>query len=150
MADAHEDFWPSEIPDPADPAPVALLKEQAEFLAGKTSGEIEGVVRMYIENGTAYHTLFLKALPLGDYLYKILSISYSAFGRSPDVYPITVESSGEDYLEGTEKTISNDEEFRRWLRAELSSDHVRSALGTLKNYIREIRSARTGLGTGSQ
>jgi hypothetical protein len=142
MAESREDFWPSEIPDPGDPAPVALLKEQAELLAVKTSGEIEGVVRMYIEDGTAYHTLFLKPIPLGDYLYKLLSISYPVFRHSSDIYPISAENSGEGRAYTGGVSLANEEEFRDWLRSQLSSEYVRSTLGTLKNYIRHARSVR--------
>ena len=36
MADSNESYWPAEIVGAADPAPVAILKEQAALLGGRT------------------------------------------------------------------------------------------------------------------
>jgi hypothetical protein len=142
MAKAIDDFWPSEIPDPDDPSPVALLKEQAELLADKTQGEIEAVVTMYIEEGIAYHFLFLKPRLFGDFQYRILSISYPVSSPASEVYPITAEVSGHGPTNVAKVTLSNEDEFRSWLRSQLSSESIRSTLGTLKKYAREIRASR--------
>jgi len=139
MPDEPEDFWPAEIPDPSDPAPVALLKEQAMILGQKMHGELEGIVRTSTEEGTVFYSLYLKANVLGDYLYKLLFIAHPAIGWSGD-YPISAQSSAG----GSSVSISNDNEFREWLRAQLSSDYVRSALGNLRRYIRERQSTRVG------
>jgi hypothetical protein len=140
MPDVLEDFWPSELPDPSDPAPVMLLKEQASLLGHKTKGELEGVVRTSTENGTIYYSLCLKADALGDYPYKLLFIAYPAIGSELGIYPITAQRASSV----SPKLIYNDEEFRDWLRAELSSEYVRSALGNLMYYVKESRSTRVG------
>ena len=140
MLEAKEDFWPDEIPDPADTAPVALLKEQGAILGQKTRGELEGVVRTSTENGTVFYSLYLKADALGDYLYKLLYIAHPAISRPGDDYPITAQSADG----GLERIIKSDDEFRGWLRAQLSSEYVRSALGNLMRYIRERQSSRVG------
>ena len=93
MADEKDDFWPDEFPDAADPEPVAILKEQATLLGGKTRNAVEGVVRTSTEGGTAYYSLYLKADALGDYLYKLLDIAHPVIARVGD-YPITAQSSG--------------------------------------------------------
>ena len=142
MAETLDDFWPSEIPDPDDPAPVALLKEQAGLLSEKTQGEIEAAVTMYIEEGIVYHFLFLKPLLFGDYQYRVLSISYPVTSPASDVYPITAEVFGHSPTNVAKVTLSNEDEFRSWLRSQLSSEYVRSTLGTLKKYVREIRAIR--------
>ena len=93
MADATENYWPPEIIDAADPEPVAILKEQAALLGGRTNNAVEAVVKTSTEAGTAYHSLYLKADALGDYLYKLLDIAHPVIGRVGD-YPITVQSFG--------------------------------------------------------
>jgi hypothetical protein len=148
MNQNHEDLWPSEFPDPypSDTAPVALLKEQAELLGSKTDGDIVGFVQVIIENKIAYHTLFLRAVPLGgEHMFGILTISYPVSGARQEDYPITA-----DFIAGmrdmdlkTEVKINNGEEFRKWLREQLSSHEVIVLIGRLKKYISEVREART-------
>jgi hypothetical protein len=140
MDQQPENFWPSDLPDPTDPPPVAILKEQAELLAERTGGEIKGVVHMSIDNERAYHFLSLMVDALGDYKYVILCISYPVLRRSGEVYPLAAES----LIGGLTATPVDDQSFRIWLRGELSSERVRSVLGTLKGYIRERQSVRIG------
>ncbi len=145
MNEKHDDLWPSEFPDPSDPAPVALLKEQAVLLASKTNGDIIGWVRMYLENQMAYHTLFLRAVPIGnEHEFAILTISYPVSGASRDVYPITADFIARMHETDvkTEVKLNNDEEFRRWLREQLSSGEVIGLIGVLKKYIGEVRETR--------
>jgi hypothetical protein len=137
MPDPSDDFWPAEIIDTDDPPPVKLLKEQAVLLGGKTNNAVEGVVKTSTEGGTAYYSLYLKADALGDHLYKLLYIAHPAIGRAGDIYSITAQNSAG----GPKVKISNDDEFREWLRSELSSDYVRKAIGNLLRYIRESRRA---------
>jgi hypothetical protein len=140
MPDPAEDFWPDEIPDPTDPAAVALLKEQAEILGSKMRGEIEGVVRTYAENGIVYYSLYLKADALGNYLYKLLEIGYPVIGQSVENREFTAQGCDG----GASVTIKSDEEFREWLRDQLSSEYVRSALGNLRRYVRDRQATRVG------
>jgi hypothetical protein len=134
MADEREDYWPDDIGDVTDPEPVALLKEQASLLGAKTRNAVEGVVRTSTEGGTAYYSLYLKAESLGDYLYKLLDIARPAIGRD-DAYPVTAQSSAG----GPAVEIPDRDEFRKWLRAQLSSDYVRRAIANLLHYVREAR-----------
>ena len=78
--------------------------------------------------------MYLKADALGDYLYKLLYIAHPVIGRVGD-YPITVQSSAG----GAPKSISSEEEFREWLRAQLSSDYVRTAISNLLRYVHDAR-----------
>jgi hypothetical protein len=137
MPDPSDDFWPTEIIDTDDPPPVKLLKEQAVLLGGKTNNAVEGIVKTSTEEGTAYYSLYLRANALGDYLYKLLYIAHPAIGRTGNIYPITVQNSAG----GAPIQIEDDDEFREWLRSELSSDYVRRAIGSLLRYIRESRRA---------
>ncbi len=138
MADEREDFWPDEIADADDPEPVALLKEQATVLGAKTGYDVEGVVRTSTEGGTAYYSLYLKADALGDYLYKLLYIAYPAIGQ-PHAYPVVAQSSAG----GPERQIGSREEFREWLKDQLSSDPVRRAIASLRRHVRKVRQAAT-------
>jgi hypothetical protein len=61
-------------------------------------------------------------------------------GRPGD-YPITAQSSAG----GVPQSISSKEEFREWLRAQLSSDYVRTAISNLLRYVHEAgRVTRAG------
>ncbi len=91
MVDATENYWPSEISDATDPEPVAILKQQAALLGGRTNNAVEATVKTSTEGGTAYHSLYLKADALGDYLYKLLDIAHPVVGRVGD-HPITAQS----------------------------------------------------------
>ncbi len=96
---------------------------------------MEGVVKTSTEEGTAYHSLFLKADALGDYLYKLLFIAYPAIGQAGEDYPITAQSSAG----GPPVKLESHDEFRKWLRTQLSSEYVRMAISNLLRYVREAR-----------
>ena len=133
MSEKPEIFWPVESLPVNDPEPVILLKQQAEFLSGLHGGQLEGLVKMSTEAGTAYHSLYLKADALGNYLYKLLYIAYPAIQATESVYPISAQTSaGEPSIR-----LQDDDEFRDWLRRELSSDFVKRAISNLLRYIRD-------------
>ena len=140
MPDQPEDFWPKELPDPSDPAPVALLKEQAALLGQRTHGEVEALVKPNAEQGKVYYSLYLKANVLGNYLYKILEIAHPAIDRSAGSLEFTARSMDG----GPEVMMKDDNQFRDWLRAQLSSEFVGSAIGNLRRYVRERQAARVG------
>jgi hypothetical protein len=132
MADEKEDFWPADIVAAADPEPVALLKEQAALLGQKTGNDVEGVVKASTEAGKAFYSLYLKAPALGDYQYKLLSIAYPVTSCD-EVYPITAQTPAG----GPAVEIKSREEFRGWLREQLSSEHVRRVINNLLGVIRD-------------
>ncbi len=137
MSKATENFWPVEPLPLEDPEPVRLLKQQADLLRGLHGGQIEGFVKMSTEEGTAYHSLYLKADALGNYLYKLLYIAYPAIRATESVYPISAQTSaGESSVR-----LKNDDEFREWLRLQLSSDFVKRAISNLLRYIRDRRTS---------
>ena len=132
MADEREDFWPDDIVDVADPEPVALLKEQASLLGNKTRNAVEGAVKTSTDGGKAYYSLYLKVPDLGDYHYKLLSIAYPVTGCD-EAYPVTAQTpAGDPPVE-----IPNREEFRAWLRRQLSSNHVRRVIANLLHVVRD-------------
>jgi hypothetical protein len=134
MAERREDFWPENLIDAADPEPLVLLKDQASLLGEKTRNAVEGVIKTSTGEGNVYYALCLKADALGDYLYEILHIAYPVL-RGDDAYPVKVQSSEG----GPEVHISDSDEFREWLRGQLSSDFVRRAIANLLRSVREVR-----------
>ena len=135
MNEETENFWPVETLIVEDPTPVLMLKQQAEMLRGLHGGEIEGRIKMTTEEGTVYYSLSLKADALGNYLYKLLDIAYPALRSTESVYPITAQTtSGASSVQ-----LRNDDEFRAWLRDQLSSEFVKRAISNLLRYIRDRR-----------
>ncbi len=143
MPDQSESYWPTGHFDMTDPSPVALLKQQAKLVAGQFDGAIEGIVRMDVDQGTVYHSLYLKVDALGDYLYKLLYIAYPAARRPSNAYPISAQNTDGDKI----ASLSDDDEFREWLRAELSSEFVRGAIGNILKYIEDRKGSSKGAAT---
>ncbi len=133
MTDQSESFWPTGHFDMTDPSPVVLLKNQARLVASQFDGAIKGIVRMDVDQGTIYHSLYLKVDALGDYLYKLLYIAYPAGRRPSNAYPISAQNTDGDPM----VTLADDEQFRVWLRGELSSEFVRGAIGNILKYIED-------------
>ena len=128
----REDFWPSAFPTVQDESPpVALLTQQAELLAGKTGNHVQGVVRDSVIEGTVYHSLYLRAPALGDYMFKILSLSHPVTKGGEDPFPLNVRIS---VSHNTGREINNMEEFEDWLKHVLSMDEVQA---TVANLIRQ-------------
>ena len=51
---------------------------------------------------------------------------------------------------GEPKPISSEDEFREWLRAQLASDDVRTAIGNLFRYVHEARRVTRSGSTGME
>jgi len=83
-----------------------------------------------------FYSLNLGAKALGDYLYKILEIGFPSVGPfvggPGSFYPISAHRT-----DGSLCTIENDDDFRSWLKDQLSSEFVRNVIGNLSRYIRE-------------
>lgn len=132
MADEREDFWPKEIADVADPEPVAILKEQADLLGRKTNNDVVGIVRAGADGEKIIHSLYLKAEALGDYRYKILSMTH-LLGATDPSYPVWGQApAGHPPVELPDRAA-----FLAWLRGQLSSEHVRRVIANILHVIRE-------------
>lgn len=100
------DLWPdfTEEPPGKNPPPVEILRMQAEALATKTSGRVQGLVREEdpsfvdpetdeygtIERDGFYFDFFIKAPKLPSYLYRLFSIEYGV-----TYYPIRLHLDGD-------------------------------------------------------
>jgi hypothetical protein len=130
MPDRIENYWGTDFPIGSDPAPVVLLKQQAQQLTESTQGKVEGVVKESAEGGTAYTSLYARVPAMGNYQFKILYIAHPMLADPSNPFPITAEDSF-----GLEKrTLADMQEFDRYLRDLLSSALVRTAIGNLIKY----------------
>ena len=129
MPTRPEDFWPSGFPTVQEESlPVALLREQAALLSEKTGDLVQSVVRNSVIEGTVYHSLYLRAPALGDYMFKVLSISHPVSSGGEDPFPLEVVISAGP---GAPQQVANMKEFKTWLRDALSTDKVIATVSTL-------------------
>lgn len=129
MPDAVANYWGTDFPVD-DPAPVALLRQQAQQLTKATQGQVEGVVKEGFDQGTAYASLYAAVPAAGDYQFKILYIGYPVKADPSNPSPIHVEDSFEE----KPAELGGMPEFESYLQQLLSSDRVRSTIGRLIKY----------------
>ncbi len=129
MPTSHEDFWPSAFPPVQDESPpVALLREQAELLSGKTGNHVEGVITTTVLEDMVYHSLYMRAQALGDYMYKIVSLAHPVTNASDNPFPLDAVVSGGS---GLPRKIDDMGEFKKWLRSALTSNGVLATVSFL-------------------
>ena len=85
------DLWPQDIATTELTPPVTLLKEQGTLLGEKTKNLVVGkVVRLddwsYAQPGHFAYAFYLVAPALGNYRYKLLTLSYP-----PEFYPLCID-----------------------------------------------------------
>jgi len=89
MADAKRDLWPNDLAAETEPAPLAILHEQAEVLKEKTNGMLEGEVYSRPERGRQacpfLHEFRIRAPAFNDYRYSLLDVRHDF-----DPYPLSV------------------------------------------------------------
>lgn len=125
------DLWPRDFTTIVDdPAPVVLLKQQAELLSGKTGGRVEGIVRESTVEGTFYASLYFRSPSLGDSMYKVLHIALPVTLDPLHPFPLTVNDS----CEPSETVVTDMEDFKEWLKSVLSSEKVGAIVGNLIKY----------------
>jgi hypothetical protein len=129
MPEQMEDLWPSKFPTSfEDPEPVKILKGQANLLADKTDGVVEGVVVESTIEATVFYSLYLTAPALGDYMFKLLFIAISLSDiQAKSFPPVDVQHS----FGGEKKRITSPEEFKGWLRSVLQSESVQGVVGSM-------------------
>lgn len=139
-----ESFWPADIGIQSIITPVAILREQASMLAGRTKGLVEGRVSTEVgRDSRIYHSFELVAPALGGYRYELFRISHSVL-----LYPLQIDADstiGDISLSelgtmraatltdifGTPKVLKDEGEFKQWLKEALSSRHTRSIVNSL-------------------
>jgi hypothetical protein len=123
-----EDLWGEISVEKEIKLPVTTLKEQATLLGEKTNKILEGSVTpiKYPDKDIVGFSLSIIAPALGNYRYKVLSISH----KSIFVYPLTVSYRGEDGV-ATSYTCEDEGGFNDALKEILSSERVHKAIGAL-------------------
>lgn len=129
MANPTEDLWPVALTATAeDPAPVVLLRQQAELLPGKTDGHVEGVVSYGAVGGTDYYNLYLRSPALGDYMYKILYIALPLTWNQATPFSLAAKDSFSE----NEVQITDEHHFKEWLRQVFSSEPVIAVVNNMR------------------
>ncbi len=121
--------------DPADSAPVELLRQQADALTARTGGRVEGVVLKNFDKGKAWASLYAKVPSLQGYMYKMLTVAHPATANPAD--PLSMDAH--DTFRGREdwEEVNSMAHFTSWLEEALSSDQAHAVIGNLLKYVPE-------------
>jgi hypothetical protein len=134
QARTGSDHWGSSfVEDPADTAPVTLLKEQADALTRRTGGRVVGDVlaETDAERRTVWISLYARVPTLDDYRHKLISIAHPVIVDDPHLpFPLAVIDTQTD--DGGE--VHDMKGFTEWLSRVLSSDEVHNVISNLLRY----------------
>lgn len=128
------DLWPKEIGTVKIKSPVAILREQASLLGQKTKNIVTAEVSEGDgERGTFSYFFHIVAPALGNYRYKLLSISHEI-----SLYPleVNVEDAIFDEIDNTLKNYRDESEFQ-YLVADSEEKFIkilRAVLGSKKSF----------------
>lgn len=123
MNKSNEDLWPTEFTEePADRAPLLILREQAARLGDKTANLVEGRVSAEpMPDGSGLLLqLTLVAPALGDYEYVLLRAV-----QPIDLYPVKME------FEGSRYEASDEQGFKLYLENLFKSQRTRRIVSSL-------------------
>lgn|ERR1022692_178957 len=141
MTEPNEDLWPKLELGPMA-APISILKTQAALLGEKTQGLIEAAVETQSSTTAIHHTFYLVVPALGNYRYALFKIHHGA----PFFYPVIVDEEPRlqpgSFADLTTVAaamldparidgLSNDDEFRSWLRKTLASKATKIIIASL-------------------
>jgi hypothetical protein len=88
MAEHIPDLWPADF-GPVKVTPVAILREQAEFLTRKTEGALRGAVNTTGAPDVGFlHTFLIQVPSLGGYTYGLFTVQHGL-----SFYPAKILSS---------------------------------------------------------
>jgi len=102
------DLWPPELKVAEVKSPVAILREQAALLKGKTEHEIEADVELGESKtqGFIYH-FYLVAPTLNNYHFRLFSVVHDV-----TLYPVTIYV-GEDLGEELSATVDKEDQSNK-------------------------------------
>jgi hypothetical protein len=121
-------LWPEDLGQtPIEaPLPLAILKEQATFLAKKTKNALKGEVENYTLESKNVYNFCIVAPKLNFYKYSLIEAKHEKFTDFP--VEIRYESSnGDQYIE----TAKTEMEFIKLLGKILSNDRTKKIISTL-------------------
>lgn len=118
MTSSNDDLWPAAAElteEPADKAPLLILRDQAVKLGIKTSSIVEAkVLHEPSPDGSSLDLEFILIAPALGYEYVLLRAV-----QPVDLYPVTLEFEGN-------KWVANDEAgFKRYLESLFKSARTR-------------------------
>jgi hypothetical protein len=111
------DFW-GDVVQSEGRTPVAVLREQATLLGGKTQNVIEAKVDTEVSGRSFRHSFSLVVPALDNYTYQLFVIQHGV-----NLYPVTVQNPYQE--------LKTEEEFIDWLRQRLSSAETKKIIGNL-------------------
>jgi hypothetical protein len=113
------DLWPPDFGTLDVTPPLAILRGQAELLARKTRGALQGRVSTSLSGITVLHQFLLVAPSLDNYSYKLFEVAHTV-----QLYPATIQTEGG----GRDYSCENYDEFVAALREVLTSDRTKSII----------------------
>jgi hypothetical protein len=122
MSETIPDLWPTTLTKPVIRTPLAILREQGEFLARKTEGLLRALVRTTNLDGTFVHVFYLHAPALDDYTYRLFEVRHPI-----QFYPLTITA---DRLNGRYEAAS-ERELMDYLRTILGAEPTLKVIGAL-------------------
>jgi len=122
MTEHIPDLWPGDF-GPLKVTPVAILREQAEFLTRKTEGIVRGAIHTTgAEDGGFLHTFLVQVPSLGGYTYGLFTVHHGL-----SFYPAKILSSP---VSG-DLTATSEAEFMDRLRQVLSAAPTQDVINAL-------------------
>lgn len=123
MTTSSEDLWPADLgSQPADKAPLVILREQAAKLGEKTGNVVEAQVTVHPDpDGKSLDIRLTVIAPaLGGYEYVLLRVIQPA-----ELYPVTLHFEDNRW-------VANDEDgFKHYLKDLFSSARTKALIANL-------------------
>jgi hypothetical protein len=113
------DLWPHDFGKLDVTPPLVLLREQAELLARKTHGMLQGRVSTSLSGITVLHQFLLVAPSLDNYSYKLFEVAHTV-----QLYPATIQTEGG----GRDYPCENYDEFVAALHEVLTAERTKSII----------------------
>ncbi len=83
-----DDLWPSDIGQTDLKPPVAILREQAEFLSKATGGLVTAEIKSAVISDEIFHNTFVLHVPkLDDYRYELFEVRHRVSFYPLDILP---------------------------------------------------------------
>ncbi len=113
---APPDLW-GDVQASGVRTPVAILREQASLLGKKTQQVVEAEVETQVFDKLFLHAFNLVVPALSYYRYNLFTVKHGI-----DFYPLDV---------GIGSYLKTEDEFLKWLGAQLSSPETKRIIGNL-------------------
>jgi len=116
------DLWPADFGKASDVPPIVVLREQADLLSKKTTGEILGEVTTGTSGQDINHWFYLVVPRLDNYRYHLLTVKHSV-----GLYPAEILSIPSN----TRFTSTKESQFIEHLRDILNNPDTKRVVASL-------------------